>query len=79
MTNQTNQPLWSVREVAAYLGYKIATIREMARRGRIPAYKISGDWRFDPSEVRAWLERQRVTTEPPEAAPPPSTDPTEGS
>ena len=46
-TSNTNDPLWTVDEVAGYLQLQPETIRSMARRGDIPAIKLGKVWRFD--------------------------------
>jgi len=39
------------KDVADYLGFSEKAVRNAAREGRLPAYKILGDWRFRISEV----------------------------
>ncbi len=46
-------------EVAEALQLNVETIYDMVGNGELPAAKIRGRWRFDPSEVREWFTRQR--------------------
>jgi hypothetical protein len=32
----------------------------MARRGELPAFKVSNRWRFLPSHLQRWMEEQEV-------------------
>jgi two-component system response regulator (stage 0 sporulation protein F) len=41
---------------ARYLGAHVETIRRLARRGGIPAFKIGKDWRFSRSALREWIQ-----------------------
>lgn len=56
--------LWSVREVAAFLGVSVQTLYHY-RAGRAPdgfppGYRIGGSAvRYNPDEVRAWVRSQR--------------------
>ena len=44
-----------VREVAALLIVSPATVREQARRGRLPGRKIGREWRFSRQALLDWL------------------------
>ena len=50
--------LWTADDVANYLRLKPNTVREMARRGDIPVYKVGRLWRFKPTDIRAWVDAQ---------------------
>ena len=47
--------LLDVAQVARWLNLGESTVRDLAARQRLPAYRISGQWRFEASEVRDWL------------------------
>lgn len=54
------EPLWTKRDVAAHLGVAVRTVERM----RIPRITLPGTGRkpivrFDPVQVRAWLDAQR--------------------
>lgn len=51
--------LWTVDDVSAFLGVPAATLYQWRHhRSGPPAYKVGRHLRYDPVEVRAWLERQ---------------------
>jgi excisionase family DNA binding protein len=48
------------RDVAAYLDVSSATVLRRWQDGSLPGYRISSNaLRFDPAEVRQWLEARR--------------------
>ena len=49
----------TVSELAALLSMSQRTIYQHAAAGRIPALRIGGAVRFDPSEVAKWLQREQ--------------------
>ena len=50
------EPLLSDAEAAQFLGgLHPKTVQRMARRGKLPAYRIGRYWRFRASELSAWL------------------------
>jgi excisionase family DNA binding protein len=52
--------LWTVRDVARYLGVPTATIYSWRSRGEgPPGFRVGKHLRFRPSEVEAWLEAHR--------------------
>jgi excisionase family DNA binding protein len=53
----------TVRQVAKYLQVSEATIYNMARAKDIPATKLGSQWRFDQSEVDAWLHARDSLTQ----------------
>lgn len=34
------------------------TVRHLVREGKIPAFKIGGQWRFDTKEIEDWRKNQ---------------------
>ena len=59
---QLRRRLLSVEEVAELLQVPVSWVYDRTRsRGvnRIPGFRLGKYWRFDESEVVAWLERQR--------------------
>ena len=46
----------TTKQAAELLGYAQAYIRQLARQGDIPAYKVRGTWRFNTEELRRWVE-----------------------
>lgn len=55
----STSPLLNIKEAAQYLNLKPDTVRTMARQRRIPAFKMGHVWRFDPHEVKQWLDEKR--------------------
>jgi excisionase family DNA binding protein len=59
MTARTIEPLWTVAEVAAYLGVPPATLYQWRYRRTGPrASRVGRHLRYDPADVRAWLAEQ---------------------
>lgn len=58
MNSQTTE-LMKAREVAALLGFGVATIWRYAKDGSIPSpIRIAGTTRWRRSEILAWLDEQ---------------------
>lgn len=53
-----NQEIMTIDEVADYLRVKKRTIYEWLKKGKIPAIKTVGQWRFKKERIDAWLESQ---------------------
>jgi excisionase family DNA binding protein len=51
----SNDPLWTVEDVAVFLKLQPETIRSMARRGELPALKIGKVWRFQQHAIHEML------------------------
>jgi excisionase family DNA binding protein len=45
-------------DVAVLLQIDRETVYRMARRGELPAFKVSSRWRFLPSRLQCWMEEQ---------------------
>lgn len=55
----TDGKLWSVGEVAAYLGVPVRTLYSWNYLGRGPRpYRVGRYLRYRPAEVEAWLDAQ---------------------
>ena len=54
----------NAKEAAAFLGGHVETIRRLARRGDIPAYKIGKDWRFRREAILRWAEEHHLRRKP---------------
>ncbi len=46
----------NAQQAARLLGAHVETIRRMARKGKIPAFKVGKDWRFRQSALLSWSE-----------------------
>ena len=52
------QNLMTIEELAEYLRVKKRTIYDWVKKGKIPAVKAVGQWRFKKDTIDAWLDRQ---------------------
>ncbi|MEM4379882.1 MAG: helix-turn-helix domain-containing protein [Thermoplasmatales archaeon] len=52
----TEEEILTVKEVAKFLKYDEHTIYRLARKGDLPGFKISGEWRFRKSVIAKWIE-----------------------
>lgn len=46
----------NAQQAAEFLGAHVETIRRMARKGTIPAFKVGKDWRFHRASLLSWLK-----------------------
>ena len=46
--------IYLVSEVSNYLRLHPHTIRRLALTGKIPAFKVGGQWRFDAKTIEIW-------------------------
>ena len=53
----------NVEELAGWLGVEVVFVRRLIAERRIPFVKIGRFVRFDPEEIAAWIDSQRVPTE----------------
>ncbi len=51
-----DQNLMTIEELASYLRVKKRTIYDWLKKGKIPASKAVGQWRFKREKIDAWLE-----------------------
>jgi PTS system nitrogen regulatory IIA component len=45
-------------QLAVYLQRDAREVSKMASRGYLPGHKVSGEWRFHPTEINHWIETQ---------------------
>jgi excisionase family DNA binding protein len=55
---KNNSDVMSAREAADFLKAHVETIRRLARRREIPAFKVGKDWRFQKEALRIWMQGQ---------------------
>ena len=48
----------TVDQVAEVLRVHKSTIYRLVKRGKLPAFRVGSDWRFDPERLDEWVERQ---------------------
>ncbi len=52
----------TVKQVAEYLQISEAKVYTLARAHQLPAVRVGSQWRFDQSEIDAWLKGQELQT-----------------
>ena len=55
------KPILTIEEVADYLRVKKRTIYDWAKKGKIPAIKTVGQWRFKKDKIDQWLDAGEQT------------------
>ena len=50
----------TIEQIADYLQVSKEKIYKLCQRGRMPASKVGGQWRFDLKEVDNWVRKQRL-------------------
>src|SRR5215831_2740068 len=58
MNGGPRPPGMTYAQVAAMLGRSVSTIEKWVRDGHIPYYRVGRLIRFDPAEIRRWLEEE---------------------
>lgn len=57
----SDKPYLTVEDVAQRFGVNITTVYRLAKRGRLPAFKVGNQWRFSESRLDEWVaDRERV-------------------
>jgi excisionase family DNA binding protein len=51
-----NADVLNAQEAANLLGAHVETIRRLARKGSLPAYKVGKDWRFNRVSLLSWSQ-----------------------
>ncbi|MFH1633117.1 MAG: helix-turn-helix domain-containing protein [Chloroflexota bacterium] len=54
--NDSQEHLWTVEDVAAYLQIKVETVRKLSRQGTIPGFQVGHLWRYKPDRIQQWIE-----------------------
>jgi len=50
-----------IDQIAEYLQVSKEKVYKLCQRGKMPASKFGGQWRFDMREVDTWMRKQRST------------------
>jgi excisionase family DNA binding protein len=58
--NASPSRIMTVVEVAKYLSLHPSTIYRIARKGKIPVFKIGTDYRFDRDVIEKWMNDRHV-------------------
>jgi excisionase family DNA binding protein len=67
--------LMTTRELQEFLRVDRTTIYSMLNEGRLPGFKVGGQWRFSRREITTWLQEQREEVEGTSVQPSPDTLP----
>lgn len=55
---RSSKRILSAKEVAEYLRLHRVTVHKYAREGKIPAFKIGIDWKFQKKAIDRWLKEK---------------------
>ncbi len=58
MLGRTMQELMTIKETARYLKLNHSTLYKLAQKGKVPASKVGGAWRFSKEMLDDWLTSQ---------------------
>ncbi len=50
----------TIEQIATYLQVSKEKIYKLCQRGKMPASKLGGQWRFDVKEVDSWVRSLRA-------------------
>lgn len=53
-----NNDIMTIREVADYLRLNEKTTYRYAAEGKIPGFKVGGNWRFRRADIEGWIARE---------------------
>lgn len=57
----TSPAYLTVEEVARRFGVNVTTVYRLVKRGKIPAFKIGNQWRFNPARLEEWVaDKERI-------------------
>jgi excisionase family DNA binding protein len=59
--------LWTCREAAAALNVSERTLWKLTNEGDIPCVRIGRAVRYDPADIRAWIDAQKNIAQRPES------------
>lgn len=54
-----SKEILTAQEVAKYLRVHPYTVKRLARAGKLPGFKVGGQWRFDKKELEKWRQRKK--------------------
>ena len=56
--NMVERQHFDVAEVAKYFGIKVSTVYHLAQQGKLPGFKVGGQWRFNKHILESWVANQ---------------------
>ena len=51
-----SEDILTIRDVAEYLKVTEKTVYGLAQKGRLPGFKVGGQWRFKREDIDQWIE-----------------------
>jgi PTS system nitrogen regulatory IIA component len=57
--NEMTDQWLTIDQIAEYLQVSKEKIYKLCQRGKMPAYKCVGQWRFKKQEIDKWIRLQR--------------------
>ena len=57
---QSDHEVLTIKEVCDLLRVHPGTIYKLTREGRIPSFRIGGDWRFRRDVIERWMAEQTM-------------------
>jgi len=51
----TGPRVLTVRELAGYFRVHQTTVYRLLRAGKLPAFRVGADWRFNREEIERWM------------------------
>lgn len=52
--------IFTIEECAKYLKTSLSTLYKLVQKGKIPAFKLSGQWRFKKGLIDKWIEDESL-------------------
>ena len=56
--------LWKIENVSEFLQVKTSVIKYWLRCREIPHIKIGREYRFDPDDIKRWIEEKKKLSDP---------------
>lgn len=54
-----SKEILTAQEVAKYLRIHLYTVKRLARAGKLPGFKIGGQWRFHQNEINQCFQSEK--------------------
>jgi len=51
-----SEDILTIRDVAEYLKVTEKTVYGLVQKGKIPGFKVGGQWRFKREDIDQWIE-----------------------
>ena len=61
MTNDQQEHVMTLEELAGYLKLPKSTVYKLVQEGRIPGQKLGKQWRFGKAAIDRWLDSEQPT------------------